>query len=138
MVAAFSWFIAAVYLLVSRGVLNLFPFTVLEMYSTRSEPSSSRILALDASGGVHEVNTLQAFRCEDELTPENSHCPAEMPRYSHIDYVDRDLIAHLRAHLGTGEEPAGETFTLVRRVWRLDVSPVSHEDCVLTRCRAVP
>lgn len=134
----FSWLIAAAYFLVSRGVQNLFPFTVLEMYSWRIQSSSSRILALDARGETHEVNHLDAFSCEDDITPEQSHCPGPERQYSSIDYVDRDLIDHLRSHPGTGQEPSSEAFTIVRRVWHLQVSPVSHEDCVLTRCRAVP
>ncbi len=133
-----SWLIAAAYFLVSRGVENLFPFTVLEMYSWRSEPSSSRILALDERGGAHEVNRLASFRCDDDITPEKSHCPEPGHHYYSIDYVDRDLIDHMRSHPGTGQEPSAESFTLVRRVWQLDVSPVTHADCALTRCRAVP
>ncbi len=136
--ALLSWFIAVAYFLVSRGVQNMFPFTVLEMYSGRSEPSSSRILAIDERGGVHEVNHMDAFRCDDDITPEQSHCPDPERHYYHIDYVDRDLIDHLRSHPGTGQEPSAEPFTIVRRVWQLDAPSVSHEDCVLTHCRAVP
>jgi len=125
------------YFAISRAVLNLHPFSIFNMYSTRRVSTASRIIARDAAGGVHEIDELDDWDCDKPLNLNASACPESEPFY-YIPYLDREAAATLAAH--TGKNPAAVPVAVVRRIFRFSdqAGEPTVEDCVLSLCRAVP
>lgn len=134
-----SLVLGAGYFMISRGVQNFYPFSIVDMYAERHAGFPSRIMALDARGRAREVTRYVGWRCDAPVTEERPPCPAVTGHILTIGYVDRAAIEHIERHPArAGVE--GEPVRVVRRVWRLGSmdGPPPHTDCVMTTCRAVP
>lgn len=124
------------YLLIARAAGNLYPFSTFNMYSTERLGSASRIVARDAHGDIHELDTFTAWDCPAALDPRPTACPAHWPFY-YIPYLDR--YAEIRLQARAAALPHAPPVTVIRRIWRLDdrPGPPTIEDCPLLTCRAV-
>lgn len=127
------------YFLVARGFENFFPFTVLDMYATKSSSTSvSHVMALDAQDQAQEVRRFGEWRCDTVIAPNQGLCQ-EHGTFDRISYKDRDNLDYVFHKNYSSTPSAGEPVKLIRRIWRLDdrAGPPPFEDCVLTSCRAV-
>ncbi len=124
------------YLLIARAVLNLYPFSIFNMYSSEPLASASRIVARDPDGAVFEVDEYTRWRCPAAPDIAPTACPASWPFY-YIPYLDREAAAHIAGH--TADDHHATPVTVVRRIFRLsdEPGPPVIEDCVLRECHAV-
>lgn len=121
------------YVVIARGALNLYPFSVFGMYSKAGLSAASRIIAVDPQGRAHEIDELDAFACDRAIDTSPSACAARGVFYYNpsLDLAAVNLVSRRR---GAGANP----IAIVRRIYRFD----SHdgrpreEDCVLAQCRA--
>jgi len=123
------------YLLISRAVLHLFPFSIFNMYAGTTT-SGSRVVARDTAGRLHEVDQLSAWDCGGRPDVAAGRCSGA-PFYS-VPYKDAEAVDYIVTH--AGHSPAAAPVTLVRRIWRLGRSAADTrvEDCVIQQCTAVP
>ena len=124
----------AAYFVVSRAVLNLYPFSTFEMYSTERVSSGSRIIALDARGAARELDAYASFSCSNAIDVSYRACESEWPFY-YVPYLDQRAAEYVAAHGG----PGGEPVRIVRRIYRLtdaDHGAPPFHDCALTACTA--
>lgn len=124
------------YLAIARATGNLYPFSSFNMYSSERVHSASRIVARDAHGSIHELDTFTAWDCPTPLDPRPTACPASWPFY-YIPYLDRQAASLLQAR--AAPRPDAPPVAVIRRIWRLDDRPGAPaiEDCPLVECRAV-
>ena len=124
------------YFAIARGLGNFYPFSTFEMYAGLSAHTASRVLAVDAAGGEHEIRRFEGYRC-DSLELEPPSC-REHGDYYRIGYVEREAAEYLAAQAAAPERGEGEPVRLVRRIWRFHGSgPPTVEDCPVASCRAV-
>jgi hypothetical protein len=135
-----SVFCFVCYCLISRVVLNLFPFSTYSMYSSVSAAHQGdvvrgcHLLAVGPDGCACDVTEFISWECpawEDAARQSvtDLSCP--------IDYnVEDPIREHIRRHTGT--DPRAVRVDLVRRVW--EFSPrhaATQTDHVVATCRAV-
>ncbi len=129
-----SWVVAvsvfATYLLAARGPRNLFPLSVFDMYQAHAPAVVARVLAVDASGGVAELDAFEAWSCEWEadLLDLEATCGED---HRPLSYVTRDQSHLLDANTGPGTEEV----RIVSRAYRVH-EPGAFEDCLVAVCRA--
>lgn len=135
MVAASVFF---VYFLTARGLHNVFPFSIFDMYEMRAPSVATRLFVLDSSGHIDELHRFDSFQCNPSSPKlqELSVC-GEEAQLGSIPYVARDIQLILDARLKPVS--SGEEVKLIARTWRLQETPgpSPFQDCVLARCRAV-
>jgi hypothetical protein len=122
------------YLAAARGVGNLYPFSTFEMYGASPLVDASRIIAI-TDEGPRELERFSGWRCEVAPDPDPRVCGASWP-FFHIEAVDRAAVDRVAAAAAPGAD--AREVVIVRRIWRLDRSPVHVEDCELARCEAAP
>ncbi|MCU0657681.1 MAG: hypothetical protein MUF64_21200 [Polyangiaceae bacterium] len=124
------------YLLAARGVRNLFPLSVFDMYKTHAPDVATRILAVDARGHGGELHAFDGFRCEPAAPSLQELSGCEGAVRGRIPYVIRDAQIYLDQHLESTTE--GEEITIVARTWQLrrQPGPLPFSDCALARCVA--
>jgi hypothetical protein len=129
-----AWAIFATYVVTARGVGNLFPFSVFDMYQRRPAGEAARIVAIDDTGAVSELSEWTAFACEGgrPVLTDGVKCGREDRA---IPYVTRDQQRYLDAHTGEGG-PAH--LSLVSRSYVLSEQggALRFSDCLLARCAA--
>lgn len=131
LVRALVW--TAAYVVIARGVGNLYPFSTFEMYGGTQLGSASRIV-VRTDDGVAEVERFESWRCETPPDPDPRICREAWP-YFHIEAVDRTAVAWIAA--APPPRGQGRAVTVIRRVWRL--APVFDvHDCVLAACEVDP
>jgi len=123
------------FLAVSWSSYHLWPFYVFDMYSTADHDRSSRVVALDERGGVHEIGAFSAWRCRGLSAADLSAPRADCPDTDHVDASDRERLWWLTTSADPGQGAGVHDLLLVRRTWRFD-DPSNPHDCPLTRCRA--
>lgn len=125
------------YVAISRGVENLFPFSIFDMYAS-SSPSAARILARAADGRVYELDRYRAWSCDAPLDMTGGeHCP-KPGTYVTITYKEMEATDYIATH--GGRDPSAVPVEVIRRIfWLSDRDPAPRvEDCPLGRCHAVP
>jgi hypothetical protein len=131
-----AWAIFATYVLAARGVRNMFPISVFDMYQAHAPEVVARVLVLDAAGETAQVEQFEGFVCEDDpavLMHVEDTCGAD---HRPLEYVTRDQASYLARH--SGQAPGPEAITLVSRAYVLTARPGAppSTDCVLTHCTA--
>lgn len=123
------------YVLVARGLDNLYPFSTFDMYSQVDSSSASRVVARDADGTLREVTAYRALDCEGRLDVSEDSCGTAAEIYR-VPYKDEEAVQHVETHRGASPDAA--PVDIVRHVWKLsdDGSPALEKDCVLVRCVA--
>jgi hypothetical protein len=124
------------YLLAARGVRNLFPLSVFDMYKSHAPDVATRIIAVDAAGRAEELHAFEAFRCEPAAPRLDELRSCEHAERGRIPYVVRDAQIYLDQHLRG--DARGEEVTIAARTWRLQgrPGPLPFADCALARCVA--
>ena len=125
------------YVLTSRGLHDLFPFSTYSMYSGEHSVTASRIVARDQSGQLHELEDFAAWTCPAPIDFNPPRCSSGGAVYS-IGYIDRDRQEYLdRAR---GHSASARPVTLTRHIWHFRSSngPPTIEDCDLASCTAAP
>lgn len=125
------------YLLTARGLRNVFPFSVFDMYEMRSPLVTTRLLVLDSNNQTTEIRRFESFQCEPKSPDiQTFRVCGEGAQMNVMPYVARDLQILLDARLG--DVSSGEEVTLIARTWRLQdrPGPSPFSDCALARCRA--
>ena len=121
----------ATYLVAARIVGNFFPLSVFDMYRGHAPEWAARVVAVDASGRVAELDDFEAFACDLEpvsLARVEATCG---PDHRPLAYVTRDQELWVEAHRGSdGDEP----IAIVSRARALDHD--SFDDCVIAKCTA--
>lgn len=127
------------YLLVSRGVANLYPFSTFPMYAGTSEQSSAnRVMARDENGAEKELSAFVDWTCEEEPELHPSRC-RENGDYYTIGYLERAYQERLGSRVAESVPKGAVPLQIFRRIWRFaDDGSTSVEDCDLVRCMAVP
>lgn len=131
-----AWAIFATYVVAARGVRNLFPISVFDMYQAHAPRVVARVVVVDAEGHKAEIEDFDGWVCEGGLPvlrePERVCGPDHRP----LEYVTRDQELFLHAH--EGEAPGPEAVTIVSRAFVLDPEPGTPRstDCILARCTA--
>lgn len=131
LVRGFVWVVA--YVVIARGVGNLYPFSTFEMYGGTRLVSASRIAA-QVDGEIVEVERFSRWRCEAPPDPDPRRCREAWP-FFHIEAVDRAAVAWIAA--APPPEGAARSATVVRRVWQLSPTFERH-DCALAVCEVAP
>lgn len=131
LVRALVW--TAAYVVVARGVGNLYPFSTFEMYGGTRLGSASRI-AVEVDGELVEVERFTRWRCTTPPDPDPRQCREAWP-FFHIEAVDRGAVAWIEA--APPPQRDARTATVVRRVWRLSPRFEIH-DCALAICEVAP
>ena len=121
------------YLLVARGLGDLYPFSTFSMYSAHPTDSGSRIVARDARGGLREVSSYDRWACPGTEALERADACGVVTA---IDYLDREAREYLDGH-AAADTPGSEPVEVVRRAWRFGGDAPVIRDCPLLRCRAV-
>ncbi len=129
-----AWAIFATYVLAARGVRNLFPISVFDMYQAHAPEYVARVLVVDAHGATAEVDAFDDWTCEWEVERLDRLEPVCGSRHRPIEYVTRDQTHWIERH--AAETPGPETVTLVSRAYRLrpEAGAPPHEDCAVARC----
>lgn len=122
------------YLLVARGLEDLYPFSTFSMYAGHATTSGSRIVARDSRGRLHEVESFDRWSCPPEEVRGDDACGAAY----RIDYLDREAREYLAAHASASAAPGSEPVEVVRRVWQFGGGAPVIRDCPILRCAAVP
>lgn len=137
----------ATYLLGSRGVGDLYPWSTFDMYSHTPGGTSSRVLVLDG-GETRDVADFRSWRCDGPIDLSPLRCEGIAWPFYHVPYVDAAAAALVREG-GAGEPEGGERVEvqLVRRIWifRKDGAarqeapevPAEVRNCPLHACTAV-
>lgn len=127
------------YFLISRVVLDQFPFSTYSMYS--SMPSAAdgiirgcHLMARGPDGIVSDVNQYASWDCPPwERTARQSIQDLSCPIYFNVE----DPIAEYLRH-NAGKDPAAVKVDLVRRVWKFAGNePATISDHQIVSCRAV-
>lgn len=125
--------LALAYVVLARGVGNLYPFSGFEMYGATRLSTASRIAVVTADG-VAEVERFSRWRCDGPIAIDPRQCVAQWP-YFHVEARDLEVLAFVEHAEDPGDD--ARPATLIRRVWRLgDVAQV--DDCVIATCEAAP
>lgn len=124
------------YVGISQGVGNFYPFSVFDMFAHTTR-ASSRIAARSAGRRAVEVERFVGWSCDAPLAEDPGRC-GPLGSFETTDYADREAFDWIRGHAGDGAR--GEPVDVLRRIFRVGdrPGPISVEDCVLARCRAVP
>jgi hypothetical protein len=131
-----AWASFATYVLAARGVRNLYPISVFDMYQRAAPTAVARVIVLDEHGGKHPLDAFTGFHCEPAppMIPDvRRFCG---PDHEPLDYVTRDQQRDFDAHLAGAPGPL--RIAIVSRSYRIDpvqLGTVEH-DCVLARCTA--
>lgn len=128
------------YFLVSRVVLNLFPFSTYSMYSSMNDVQSSgqvrgcHLLAVGPDGHACDVTEFRAWDCPPwEDAARRSVHDLSCPLYFNVEDPIREYI---RRH--SGHDAAAVRVDLVRRVWVFAGGRApTRSDHLVASCRAV-
>jgi hypothetical protein len=125
------------YVVASRAVENLYPFSTFSMYA-ESSVVPSRVLARASDGSLHEVTEFTAWHCPTLPALDRAQCAES--RDSGIPYVDREIESFIRAHRVATASPSSTSLDLVRHLWffRSGDGPPTGVDCPIVRCEAQP
>jgi hypothetical protein len=128
------------YFLISRVVLNLFPFSSFSMFASAAasegeEVRACHLLAIGPDGRALDVTRFRAWDCP----------PWEDAARSSIEQLGcgphHNVEEHIRVYLAAerGADPDAEPVSLVRRMWALRRGEVAiPRDVPVASCRAVP
>jgi hypothetical protein len=122
------------YFVISRVVLNLFPFSSFGMYAGGEKPSC-QLLAIGPEGRALDVSRFRAWECPPwqeaaQKTIEQARCEAYR---GNIDMVRERIEA------SGPPDAASVPVSLVRRTWSFRGNdPPRIRDLPVAACRAVP
>ncbi len=133
-----AWSCFAVYLGAARQVGSFFPLSVFDMYQGQAPDVVARVLAVDASGQVHELHRFEGFVCEPAAWRLDRRELARQCGDDHrpLPYVLRDQQQWIDDH--RDRSGAAESITIISRAHVLEDRPgaPAARDCVLVRCTA--
>lgn len=133
-VASFLGVLAISYAVIARGVGNLYPFSIFEMYAKPSGSVTTRLGVRDSTGGVHDVSSYVDWHCSEPIVWEKFSCDVE-PLRRVPNYLERAEINHVQSNIS--DVAKGEPVDLIQRVWRVSSEQsISVADCTLTKCNA--
>lgn len=128
------------YFLISRVVVNQFPFSTYSMYSRMTLPADGivrgcHLMARGPDGVVSDVNQYTSWECPAwEKAARQSIWDLDCPLFYNVE----DPIAEYLHHHATRGAAAAIPVDLVRRVWKFKGNdPASVSDHVIVSCRAV-
>ncbi len=108
----------------------VYPLDTFSMYAHAAPLRTSYLVARDARGRVHAIESFRIFDCGGPVRPEVHACG----RVRAVEYVDSALLHYVNRHRGRGEVQVD----IVRQTWaiRAGTPPRRIGECVLARCRA--
>ncbi len=137
--AIIAWTVFLTYFTAARGIQNLFPISVFDMYRAHAPEVVARLIVVDARARPSELFEWRSFHCAPDrpVLRELEACAAE-PESRPLGYVIRDQQLHLDAHLSPAPEVDAEPITISMRSYRLVDRPGApdFEDCVVATCTA--
>lgn len=117
----------------------VYPLDTFSMYAEEAPERVGAFVVRVEGGSTEPLGAFSALECETRegapfLRADGSYDVACESDGEHIEYLDADLGAYLRAHPGTGPLEV----EIVRRTWTTprDGPLAAPIDCVLARCRA--
>jgi hypothetical protein len=120
------------YVAAARLAVNFYPLSVYDMYASRAESSSSRIVARDEHGNLREVTDFGEWSCTFPVQAQPTQC-AQFPFY-YVPYLDREAIDWVNRRSSSG---GSERVDVVYQIWRFSTEREMHsETCVIARCTA--
>jgi hypothetical protein len=120
------------YFAAARLAVNFYPLSVYDMYASRAESSSSRLVARNASGELKEVTDFRDWSCPTAVEARPAQC-AQFPFY-YVPYLDREAIDWVNRRSAAG---GGEPVEVVYQIWRFSgLAAPQSETCVIARCSA--
>lgn len=135
--AALGALVLITYVLVARGLHDLYPFSTFSMYSGHATTAGSRIVARDAGGRIRELSAYDRWSCPPEAGVQEKDAEACGEVYR-IDYLDREAREYLSEHRTDRAAPGSEPVEVVRRIWQFGGAAPVTRDCPILRCSAVP
>lgn len=124
-----------IYVVVARGVGNLYPWSTFEMYGGVGSNTASQIVVRDAQGQIVPVNSFRRYNCNRKIQADPQVC-GELWPFDHLPY--KDAAAAQRINGARAPTQASQQVEVLRRVWRFvpELSAPQVRDCSLARCQA--
>lgn len=126
----------AAYMAVAWTVVNVFPFSVADMYATERLTNASIVVVRGPDARLNHVTDWKSFACDGPSSAIFSVCDDQYA----LDYLNRDNVAWIDAHPAGAGEPPGVPITIIRRSYAFvpGESEPTVTDCTVLTCRAVP
>jgi len=137
--AIVAWTVFLTYFTAARGVQNLFPLSVFDMYRAHAPEVVGRLIVVDRGDRPSELVEWHSFYCAPDrpVLRDLKACSGD-PESRPIGYVIRDQQLHLDAHLSAEPDEDAEPITISMRSYRLVDRPgaPAFTDCVVATCTA--